>query len=1081
MPKVLLTILCLSVTTWVTGQSVYTEFGKNRVQYHDDFKDWWMYETENFVTYWYGKGRNIAQSVIQIAEHDNDEIQGILEHRFNDKIEIVVYVDVTDMKQSNIGAEETFASTSGRTTILGNKMFVSFNGDHQQLRLQIRNGIAAVYLESMLYGSNLQEVVQNAVLLNLPDWYKDGLIRLIAEDWSPVHDNQMIDVLSRRDGRFRDFYRLVKEDPGLAGHSLWHYISRTYGKSTIANILYLTRINRNLDNAILYVLGIKFSDLIDGWSAYVNDRYPEGEAWSGNDLLDLPKRMHDARVSAMSLSPDGGTLVYALNEFNKTRIYLYDVASGRKARIFKYGKKNIVQEPDYQYPCFAWRQDQNFLSVLYEERDVPRIVHFDFENNTRVTDLLSTEFQRVYSMDYWHPDTLIFAAATDGFSDIYKYALGTRQTQRVTEDYFDDLEVRVDTLANTKGVLFASNRTDDSLTKRPLGTELPLENFDIYFLYPESGGWRLRNLTQTRFASERQPVPGEDVEGGDLAMISRESGLVSRKLLDMSTPPYETTRVYDPRVVTHHTSAAGRTYVASIAGGIQRITQAGETILSDVHPGLSEPGRNISPDEQLGEQDAMDFADPRYLFQSPFVRPDTPAPERDVIVVEPLPRQEQTEEIPESSDQKPVNYEPERVIEFKPVRAVAHRLRFKLDYVTTTMDNSLLFTSLDTYAATKQQYENPPLGILLKANLKDLLEDYIIEGGARFPTSFNGSEYFLYLDDRKKRFDKRYAFYRKSTTETITTGPLDIDRTQTVSVIGQYRLSYPFDTYTSLRATGTIRNDRLIRLATDATNLNSRIADDQRAGLKLEFVYDNTVEWELNSRHGTRYKVWVEAVKKFDLNLFEPGDKLTFNEGFMTVFGVDARHYQPLDKHTVLAGRLFASTSLGSERLLYYLGGVENWMFASFDNTVPVPGDKNFAYQSIAASMRGFNYNARNGSSVVLVNAELRIPFIRYFSRGKIRSAFLRNIQAVGFLDVGTAWHGRDPFSDENPLNTLTLVSPPTVRVDVKYFRNPVVVGYGAGLRALVFGYYVKADYAWGWETGRRLDPKLYLSLGLDF
>jgi hypothetical protein len=217
------------------------------------------------------------------------------------------------------------------------------------------------------------------------------------------------------------------------------------------------------------------------------------------------------------------------------------------------------------------------------------------------------------------------------------------------------------------------------------------------------------------------------------------------------------------------------------------------------------------------------------------------------------------------------------------------------------------------------------------------------------------------------------------------------------------------------------------------------------------------------------------------LNLFESGETLTFNEGFMTVFGLDARHYQPLDKHSILAARLFASTSLGSERILYYLGGVENWLFSTFDNTIPVPGDKNFAYQSIAANMRGFNFNARNGASVALVNAELRVPFVRYLSRGKLRSAFLRNLQVVGFADVGTAWHGRDPFSDENPLNTLTLTNPPTVRVDVKYFRNPVIVGYGAGVRAMLFGYYFKFDYAWGLETGRRLDPKAYLSIGLDF
>ncbi len=1067
-------IVCLVVPGF--GQSIYTEFGKNRVQYHDDFKNWWMYETENFVTYWYGKGRNIAQSVIQIAEHDNDEIQNLLEHRFNDKIEIIVYVDLTDLKQSNLGAEEIFTSTAGRTKILGNKMFVYFDGNHLHLRQSIRQGIAAIYLESMLYGTNLQEVVQNAVLLNLPEWYKEGLVAYVADGWTPAQEDMTRDILSQRNGKFRDFYRLAKENPTLAGHSLWYYISETYGKSTIANILYLTRINRNFDNAILYVLGVKFDDLIDGWQSFIEARYPEDASWTGDDLLNLPRRKANARISALSLSPDGKTLAYALNDAGKTQVYLYNTQTGAKKQIFHTGKKDIVQEPDYQYPLFAWRRDRRVLSILYEARDVVYLTDFDLDKKTRTTDRLAPNFQRVYAMDYWHPDTLVMAASTDGFSDLYKYSIRTRQAFRITQDFFDDLGVRAATIDGTRGLLFASNRTDTLLQVRPLDKALPLENFDIYFMYPSGSGWTLKNLTRTRAVSETQPEPwGDD----GILMRASETGQLHRELLEL--PDGKFSVLSDDRVVTHQSAGDGMLFSAFVGGGMQRLVRDDEIKRLPLRL-ITQDTAGIQPQKPvIGEKDAMDFADPRYLFQAPFARPESAPRDTAPIVISTPPAEEIVPEPTTETDHLPLNYNPSKVIEFNSARAIAHRLRFKLDYVTTTMDNSLLFTSLDTYAGEKQQYENPPLGILLKANLKDLFEDYVIEGGARFPTSFDGSEYFLYLDDLKKRFDKRYAFYRKTSTTTVSSGPLDIDRTQYVTVIGQYRLSYPFDTYTSLRGTATLRNDRVIKLATDASNLNTRTADDQRFGLKLEYVYDNTVLWDVNSRTGTRYKLWTELVKKFDLNLFEPGDKLTFNKGFMTVFGLDVRHYQPLDRHSVLAMRLFASTSVGSERILYYLGGVENQLFSTFDNTIPVPNDKNFAYQTIAANMRGFDYNARNGSSVVLINTELRVPFVRYLSRGTLQSAFLRNLQAVGFVDVGTAWHGRDPFSAENPLNTLTLTNPPTVQVDVKYFRNPVIVGYGAGLHALLFGYYLKADYAWGIETKRRLDPKLHLSLGLDF
>ena len=92
------TSLCFLFSISLLGQGTQVEFGKNRVQYHRDFDEWSQYESENFIAYWYGEGRNIGQAVIQLAEYDFNSIQSTLEHRINDKIEIIVYTDITDFK-----------------------------------------------------------------------------------------------------------------------------------------------------------------------------------------------------------------------------------------------------------------------------------------------------------------------------------------------------------------------------------------------------------------------------------------------------------------------------------------------------------------------------------------------------------------------------------------------------------------------------------------------------------------------------------------------------------------------------------------------------------------------------------------------------------------------------------------------------------------------------------------------------------------------------------------------------------------------------------------------------------------------
>ena len=246
-------------------------FGKNRVQYHHQFDDWSLYETGNFITYWYGDARNVAQSALQLAEYDFPDVQQLLEHQPTEKIEMLVFSDLTDLKQSNIGEDDVFLLQTGETKVVGNKVFIYFDGDHRHLRAQIREGVAGVLLNSMLYGANLQEIVSNAVLLNLPPWYTRGLTAFCGEDWNTELDDQLRELI--QSGRFKSFDRFAREQPRFAGQAFWYYINLHFGKGTISNLLYLTRINRSVDNGFFYVLGNGYRRTTESMMDYFKDRY----------------------------------------------------------------------------------------------------------------------------------------------------------------------------------------------------------------------------------------------------------------------------------------------------------------------------------------------------------------------------------------------------------------------------------------------------------------------------------------------------------------------------------------------------------------------------------------------------------------------------------------------------------------------------------------------------------------------------------------------------------------------------------------------------------------------------------------
>ena len=149
-------------------------------------------------------------------------------------------------------------------------MFVYFNGNHTDLLKQIREGIAKICLDNMMFGSNIQEVLQNAVLLNLPLWYTEGLASYIGKDWSTGLDNRLrIGILS---GKYKNFNKLTGEEAKFAGHALWYYIARNYGATSIPNILYLTRINRSVESGFNFVIGKTMRQLIGDFNNYYGNQ-----------------------------------------------------------------------------------------------------------------------------------------------------------------------------------------------------------------------------------------------------------------------------------------------------------------------------------------------------------------------------------------------------------------------------------------------------------------------------------------------------------------------------------------------------------------------------------------------------------------------------------------------------------------------------------------------------------------------------------------------------------------------------------------------------------------------------------------
>ena len=252
-----LSVICCLLSVVSFGQANEV-FEQNRVQYKDFLFQY--YESDNFITHFYQGGQDVAKYVIKAAEDNADDIAKLLDYRYKKKIDIIVYNTINELNQTNIGIYEEGQNPGGTVNIPDNKIFIYFNGDHRNLDQQIREGIAKIYISKLTRGSGFGEMIQNAVLLNLPDWYKVGLIKYIGENWNSDMEDRLRDGILN--GRYKKLSKLQPEEAIFVGHSIWHYVEEVHGKSALSNIIYLTRINRSVGNGFMFVHGTNLSETL---------------------------------------------------------------------------------------------------------------------------------------------------------------------------------------------------------------------------------------------------------------------------------------------------------------------------------------------------------------------------------------------------------------------------------------------------------------------------------------------------------------------------------------------------------------------------------------------------------------------------------------------------------------------------------------------------------------------------------------------------------------------------------------------------------------------------------------------------
>ncbi|MBT1702008.1 translocation protein TolB [Chryseosolibacter indicus] len=1106
----ILTILTASISK---GQYAQETFGKNRIQYRQF--NWQYLSGENFDVYYYDARKVVAQNALEFLESEFDRITDLIGYPPYFKTKVFIYNSLSDLRQSNVGLNRNLYTVNGETEFIKPYVEVANMGTVQEFKEELLLRISELMVDEMMFGGSLKDIFQSSILMNLPDWFIDGASLYVAKGWSAEMDDYMRQLMRTR--KAKKITRLSDKEAALAGQSVWNFIAEKYGKSSVGNILNYTRITRNEEKSIQITLGVSFKQLINEWHKYYAEQEKKvSESYViPSDSTSFIRHQNKTTVyTTVKISPDGKYIAYAENDRGRYIVKVRSLSSGRERTIISGGSKVIKQRVDYRQPLINWA-DANTLGVIGVKHGEYVFWLYDLSTRSKIPRELD-RFSNVRSLNFSDNGRLaILSADFEGRNDLFLVSSRRDRVRRLTNDLYDDLDPSF--IPGTNRIVFSSNRTSDSL--RTATTPEFAQMKDTYNLFVfdlDTTKTTVARVTNT-VSKDSEPLA---IDNDNFYYLSDQRGIVNLFKYNRTNGIYSQITNFSTSIIGYDINFNNNTF-AYVANKnmkqrvfVDRGFNASRQVFTPAtrrkelqqarvirEKRKQEENKNMSIKDLLNarlkeSQQQQDTATTPSTPVKPQVPDSLSATQPDTVITNtnPVDTTKNTGVVNTDNYQFEESAKKENVVstdnykfEDDVVKQNQPSESFLTRYMKAREKSKILGPfpyetkfSADNLVTSLVMDPLRGLGILLETQMNDMLENYRFNGGImttldlRQGDVFAEFEYLPRFIDFSARFDRkavRWETYEGDKVYKYTLHRLEIGA------------SFPFTDRMRLtfKPFGQIASS--VSLGERPFPLNPPSADPTNhyyGGFKSELVYDNSVSTGMNLMEGTRGKISFTHTQGID------NAEYSFSRA-----SIDLRHYQQIYKEIVFAVRGFAGTFFGNSPKKFLLGGMNNWLFNKTyykgvtsegqANPLGIEGEtQDILFVEYATNLRGFDYGTLFGNSAMLLNAELRIPLVRALTNGPVASNFFRNLQFVGFYDIGTSWSGKPPFTEGTSVS-YDVINQAPFSARIKNYLNPWLQSYGVGVRTVVFSYYLKFDFAWPIEDYEVGKPRGFLTLGFDF
>lgn len=1025
-------------------------FGKNKVQYKNF--EWQFIQTDHFDIYYSQDGYKLAEFAANACEDAYASIRKLLRYDINNRISMIIHNSHNEFQQTNVIDEYLEEGIGGVTELFKNRIVLPFEGNYGMFRHVIHHELVHAVINDMFYGGTIQSLISSRAPVQLPLWMNEGLAEYAALKWDTNSD------MFLRDATIHNYLPPIEYLGGYfayrGGQSVWYYIANKYGEPKISEILNRIKGTRSIEQGFKSTIGLSVKELSERWQKEQKVLYWPDVA-KREEPEDYAKRLTNHTKdgnfynTSPAISPQGDKIAFLSDRNDYFDIYLMSAIDGEILDKLVSGQRTKdFEELHLLTPGLTWSPDGRkiALAVKAGEHDAIMVVEVESGDNEKI----AFDLDAIFSVD-WSADSkkLTFVGMKAPQSDIYVYEFETGKLTNLTNDIFSDFDPVF--TPDGKTVYFSSDRkdyTDPSAV--PANFEMMKFDFhqrDLYSVDVQSRA--IRRVTDLQKSLESSPVVSPD--GKKILYISDRNGINNVYLHDI-----------DKGTDIPITNSLTGVYQLSLSHDGSKL----------VFASLNEAGFDIflmtRPLERkltVTELETTEYfkrkfdlrrdEKPRAVVQT--VKPtDTVTVRQNVIVVSDTGISEVGYRDAHKVDLQGFVFTEEAMRDTN--RTVASFP--KADHASTRdregnyvpRKYKLNFTPDLVYGNAGYNTFYGLEGTTIMA-FSDMLGDHRIQFQTDLYLDLKNSNYGLsywYLPDRID-----YGFHGFHNARFLFLGD-EFFRFRAWGV--GITASYPVDKFNRIDFSGL-----WVNLSRD--NLDNPFETQQRRSFLLpevSYVSDNSL-WSgawFGPSNGSRFNFTFYGTPK--LGAASPD---------IQTFSFDYRDYNKFWKDYVLAFRVTGGLSVGQNAQRFLIGGTEGWINRSFDGTsgtVPIENIEDYLFLTPVLPMRGFNYNAKNGTHFALTNIEFRFPLVRYFILGALPIGF-QNILGTAFLDIGSAW------TDTKAWQGVT-----TDRNGASVTKD-LLMGTGFGARLAFLGLPLRIDVAWRFNLQGFSAPVYYFSLGFDY